>query len=50
MTKRRSPWLTLTALLIYGFLYAPIVVLFTFAFNASRTNIIIKGVIGEQGE
>lgn len=50
MTKRRSPWLTLTALLIYGFLYAPIVVLFTFAFNASRTNIIFKGVIGEQGE
>ncbi|MBL8056793.1 MAG: ABC transporter permease [Anaerolineales bacterium] len=49
MTKRRSPWLRLTALLIYGFLYAPILVLIIFAFNASRTNIIFKGVIAEQG-
>jgi spermidine/putrescine transport system permease protein len=50
MTKRRSPWLTLTALLVYVFLYAPILVLITFAFNASRTNIVFKGVIARQGE
>ena len=35
---RRSPWLTLSALLVYLFLYAPIVVLIVFSFNASRTS------------
>lgn len=49
MTKRRSPWLTAAALLIYVFLYAPIVVLVAFAFNASRTNVIFKGLVPEQG-
>ena len=49
MTKRRSPWLTVTALATYVFLYAPILVLITFAFNASRTNIVFKGVIAQQG-
>lgn len=42
---RRSPWLTLTALLVYLFLYAPIIVLIVFSFNASRTNIVFEGVV-----
>jgi spermidine/putrescine transport system permease protein len=45
MTKKRSPWLTLTTLLIYAFLYAPIVVLVVFSFNSSRTNIVFEGVV-----
>jgi spermidine/putrescine transport system permease protein len=45
MSSRRSPWLTLSALLVYFFLYAPIVVLIVFAFNASRTNVVFEGVV-----
>lgn len=43
--KRRSPWLTLVALLVYAFLYAPILVLILFSFNASKTNIVFEGVV-----
>ncbi len=45
MTKKRSPWLIATALAVYVFLYAPIVVLVVFAFNSSRTNVVFEGVI-----
>lgn len=44
-THRRSPWLILTAVLVYIFMYAPIVVLIVFSFNSSRTNIIFEGVV-----
>ncbi len=43
--NRRSPWLTLSALAVYFFLYAPIVVLVLFSFNSSRTNIVFEGVV-----
>lgn len=43
--NRRSPWLTLAALAVYFFLYAPIVVLIVYSFNASRTNIVFEGVV-----
>jgi spermidine/putrescine transport system permease protein len=45
MSSRRSPWLTLSALLVYIFLYAPIIVLVVFAFNSSRTNVVFEGVV-----
>jgi spermidine/putrescine transport system permease protein len=45
--KRRSPWLTLSALLVYAFLYAPILVLILFSFNASKTNIVFEGVVNK---
>ncbi len=45
MTKRRSPWVTLAAILVYVFLYAPIVVLVIFSFNSSRTNVTFAGPI-----
>lgn len=47
MTKRRSPLLTLSALLVYFFLYAPIVVLVVFSFNSSRTNVVFEGVVNQ---
>lgn len=43
--NRRSPWLTLSALAVYFFLYAPIVVLIVYAFNSSRTNVVFEGVV-----
>lgn len=43
--NRRSPWLTLSALAVYVFLYAPIVVLILYSFNASRTNVVFEGVV-----
>lgn len=45
MSYRRSPWVTLSALLVYFFLYAPIVVLIVYSFNSSRTNIVFEGVV-----
>lgn len=45
MTKKRSPWVTLSAILVYVFLYAPIFVLVIFAFNSSRTNVVFEGVV-----
>ena len=42
---RRSPWLTASAIMVYIFLYAPILVLVVFSFNASRTNIVFEGVV-----
>jgi spermidine/putrescine transport system permease protein len=45
MTKKRSPWLIISALAVYLFLYAPIVVLVIFSFNSSRTNVVFEGVV-----
>ena len=38
-----NPWLRLHALLVYGFLYAPILVLVVFSFNSDRRNAAWKG-------
>ena len=46
-STKRSPWVTMTALAVYFFLYAPIVVLIVFAFNSSRTNIIFEGIVNQ---
>jgi spermidine/putrescine transport system permease protein len=46
-THRRSPWLTLTTILVYLFLYLPIVVLIVFSFNSSKTNIVFEGVVNQ---
>jgi spermidine/putrescine transport system permease protein len=46
---RRSPLIKIVAILIYGFLYAPIVVLIVFAFNSSRTNVLFEGIITKWG-
>ncbi len=47
MSTRRSPWLVLASLLVYAFLYAPILVLMAFAFNSSRTNIVFEGIVNQ---
>ncbi len=47
MSNRRSPLVIVSALLVYFFLYAPIVVLVVFAFNSSRTNIVFEGVVNQ---
>lgn len=46
---RRSPVITIATGLVYFFLYAPIIVLMLYAFNASRTNILFEGFITEWG-
>ncbi|MEW6030556.1 MAG: ABC transporter permease [Chloroflexota bacterium] len=47
---RRHPAISIATVLVYGFLYAPIIVLVLYAFNASRTNIIFEGFIPSFGE
>jgi spermidine/putrescine transport system permease protein len=47
--RRRSPFVSLAAFLVYFFLYAPILVLILYAFNASRTNVTFDGVITRFG-
>jgi len=47
MGLRRSPWLTGISALVYLFLYAPIIVLIAFAFNASRTNVVFTQVVNQ---
>lgn len=47
MSNKRSPWVMLTALFVYVFLYAPVIVLIVFAFNSSRTNIVFEGVVNQ---
>ena len=42
---RRSPFVILTAVLVYFFLYAPIVALVIYSFNASRANVKFEGFI-----
>ncbi len=46
-SAKRSPWLNLSAFLVYFFLYAPMVVLIVFSFNSSRTNIVFEGVVNQ---
>ena len=46
-STKRSPWVTLTALAVYFFLYAPIVILIVFSFNSSRTNIVFEGIVNQ---
>jgi spermidine/putrescine transport system permease protein len=46
---KRSPFIRLTTVLVYAFLYAPILVLIVFAFNSSRTNILFGGFITHIG-
>lgn len=45
--NRRSPWLTLIVILVYTFLYIPILVLVVYAFNASRANIRFEGIVNQ---
>ena len=47
MSNQRSPWLRFFSLLVYGFLYAPILVLIIFAFNSSRQNVIFESVVNQ---
>jgi spermidine/putrescine transport system permease protein len=47
---RRSPLIVTAATLVYIFLYAPIVVLILFSFNASRVNVKFEGFIPAYGE
>jgi len=46
---RRSPLVIASTLLVYFFLYAPVVVLFLFAFNSSKTNVLFEGFITQVG-
>jgi spermidine/putrescine transport system permease protein len=47
---RRAPLILIMTVLVYFFLYAPIFVLITYSFNASRTNILFEGFITKFGE
>ncbi len=47
MRRRANPLLTGYALLVYAFLFAPIVVLVVFSFNDSRRNFVWKGFTTE---
>ena len=47
---RRHPFILSSAILVYVFLYAPILVLILFSFNASRANIIFEGFIPAYSE
>ena len=42
---RRSPWVIGATVFVYFFLYAPIVVLILYSFNASRANVKFEGFI-----
>ncbi|MEW6405139.1 MAG: ABC transporter permease [Chloroflexota bacterium] len=42
---RRSPFVIVATILVYIFLYAPILVLMVFSFNASRANVKFEGII-----
>lgn len=46
---RRSPVIIVATILVYLFLYAPIVVLVVYSFNASRTNVLFEGIITRFG-
>lgn len=46
---KRSPFIRISTILVFLFLYAPIVVLVVFAFNSSRTNILFGGFITQFG-
>ncbi|RJP47900.1 MAG: ABC transporter permease [Anaerolineaceae bacterium] len=46
---RRHPFIRVATILVYFFLYAPILVLVLYSFNASRTNILFAGFIPSFG-
>ena len=46
---RRSRFVSISAALVYVFLYAPIIVLIIFSFNSSKTNILFGGFISKFG-
>lgn len=46
---RRHPFIRVATVLVYIFLYTPIVVLVLYAFNASRTNVLFEGFISSFG-
>lgn len=46
---RRAPFVIVMTILVYFFLYAPILVLITYSFNSSKTNIMFDGVITQFG-
>ncbi len=49
MNVRRNSWFTTTlAVLVYAFMYAPIVVLILYSFNDSRTNVVFTGFVNRQ--
>jgi len=48
MSNRRSPLLRLFVLLVFGFMYIPIIVLIVFAFNSSRLNVMFEGVVNRE--
>jgi spermidine/putrescine transport system permease protein len=47
---RRHPIIQVATILVYIFLYAPIVVLILYSFNASRTNVTFEGFIPRVSE
>ena len=47
MTGERNRWLTAFAIAVYGFLFAPIVILIIFSFNDSRRTFIWRGFTTE---
>lgn len=49
MNVRRNSWFTTSlAVLVYAFMYAPIVVLILYSFNESRTNVVFTGFVNRQ--
>jgi len=46
---KRSPFVKISTVLVYFFLYAPIIGLMLFSFNASKTNIFFEGFITRFG-
>ena len=47
---KRHPFIQVATLLVYFFLYAPIVVLILYSFNSSRTNVSFEGFISRVSE
>ena len=47
---KRSPFVITAATLVYVFLYAPIVALVLYSFNASRANVTFEGFITQTSE
>jgi len=46
---RRDPLIRIATILVYAFLYAPILVLVLYAFNASKTNVLFEGFVPSFG-
>jgi spermidine/putrescine transport system permease protein len=47
---KRSPFVVVATVLVYIFLYAPIIVLMLYSFNASKTNVSFEGFIPAFGQ